>query len=139
MTATKSLTAQFCSLVSALSSQFSKTLLAFYPLAMGYLIVLAVAARVRMARRGGADVADPIDFVFDIVLGIIVGVATMLPLALVPAALDTAHPRFWPLIPVATGTTAALLLMRGQLRRRQSEATRAAAGDTAAESAPARP
>ncbi|WP_327320338.1 hypothetical protein [Streptomyces sp. NBC_01235] len=111
------------------------TLLVFYPLAMGYLITLAVAARIRMAGLRGVD--D--NFVFDIVLGFIVGMATILPLALVPAALGTDHPRFWPLIPVATGTTAALLLMRRQLRRRQSKATRAETDDTDAEGSPARP
>jgi hypothetical protein len=126
------------------------TLLAFYPLAMGYLITLAVAVRIRMARLGGIDET----FVFDIVLGIIVAWATIVVLALVPAALGTDHPRFWPLIPVATGTTASMLLMRGQLRRmqlrrlrrRQRKATRAGrarppapADDTDAEGAPARP
>ncbi|MEU6067612.1 MULTISPECIES: hypothetical protein [Streptomyces] len=102
-------------------------LLAFYPLAMGYLIVLAVATRTRMARRCGVGLADPVDFNWEVTLGIIVGMATIGPLALVPAALGTDHPRFWPLIPVATGTTASLLLMRGQLQRLQSGATRAAA------------
>ncbi|WP_033306949.1 hypothetical protein RFN58_04360 [Streptomyces iakyrus] len=64
--------------------------------------------------------------------GIIVGLATIAPLALVPAVLGTDDLRFWPLIPVATGTTASLLLIRGQRRRRQSKATRAAADDTTA-------
>jgi hypothetical protein len=115
------------------------TLIVFYPLAMGYLITLAVAARIRMARRRGADVTDRIEFAFDTLLGIIVGGLTIIPLALVPAALGTEHPRFWPLIPVATGTAAALLLMRRRLRRSQSAATRAGADDTDAEGAPARP
>jgi hypothetical protein len=114
------------------------TLLAFYPLAMGYLITLAVAARIRMARLGGIEGT----FDFDIVLGIIVAWATIAVLALVPAALGTDHPRFWPLIPVATGTTASLLLMRGQLRRRRlmrRQSKAAPADGTDAEGAPARP
>lgn len=111
------------------------TLLVFYPLAMGYLITLAAAARIRMAGLHGIDDVC----VFDIVLGCIVGMATIFPLALVPSALGTDHPRFWPLIPVATGTTATLLLMRGQLRRRQSKTTRAGTDDTDAEGSPARP
>lgn len=114
-------------------------LVAFYPLAMGYLIVLTVAARVRMARRGGARVGDPVDFVFEILFGIIVGAATIVPLAVVPAALGTEHPRFWPLIPVAVGATVTLLVMRRQLRRGQSGADRTGADDTGTEGAPARP
>ncbi|MBP5863863.1 hypothetical protein F6456_28580 [Streptomyces sp. LBUM 1484] len=106
---------------------------------MGYLIVLTVAARVRMARRGGARVGDPVDFVFEILFGIIVGAATIVPLAVVPAALGTEHPRFWPLIPVAVGATVTLLVMRRQLRRGQSGADRTEADDTGTEGAPARP
>jgi hypothetical protein len=116
------------------------TLVVFYPLAMGYLIVLAAAARTRVARRAGPHMADLADLtVSGSVLGIFVGWATIIPLALGPAALGTEHPRFWPIIPVATGTAATLLLIRGQLRRRQSKATRAAADDTVVESGPARP
>ncbi|NNN31723.1 hypothetical protein HLK59_15365 [Streptomyces sp. S3(2020)] len=118
-------------------------LIVFYPLAMGYLISLAVAARVRMARRGGGDVPDPGDFafVFETLFGIVVGAFTIVPLALVPAALGADHPRFWPLIPVATGTTAALFFVRRTLRHRQSAdactGAGAGAGDTDAEGAPA--
>ncbi|MDW8803977.1 hypothetical protein P1P68_04020 [Streptomyces scabiei] len=114
-------------------------LIAFYPLAMGYLITLTVAARVWMARRGGAQVGDPVDFVFEILFGIIVGAATIVPLAVVPAALGTEHPRFWPLIPVAVGATVSLLVMRRQLRRGQSGAVRTGADDAGTEGAPARP
>ncbi|MDX3517448.1 hypothetical protein [Streptomyces scabiei] len=114
-------------------------LVAFYPLAMGYLITLTVAARVWMARRGGARVGDPVDFVFEILFGIIVGAVTIVPLALVPAVLGTEHPRFWPLIPVAIGATVSLLVMRRQLRRGQSGAVRTGADDAGTEGAPARP
>ncbi|WEH18182.1 hypothetical protein [Streptomyces sp. VNUA24] len=118
-------------------------LIAFYPLAMCYLITLTVTARVWRARRGGARVGDPVDFVFEILFGIIVGAATIVPLALVPAALGTEHPRFWPLIPVATGATATLLVMRRKLRHGESGADRTGADrtggdDAGTEGAPAR-
>ncbi|MFF5359677.1 hypothetical protein ACFY4I_09770 [Streptomyces scabiei] len=114
-------------------------LIAFYPLAMGYVITLTVAARVWTARRGGARVGDPVDFLFEILFGIIVGAVTIVPLAVVPAALGTEHPRFWPLIPVAIGATVSLLVMRRQLRRGQSGALRTGADDAGTEGAPARP
>ncbi|MGI5452710.1 hypothetical protein ACQEWB_05920 [Streptomyces sp. CA-249302] len=113
-------------------------LIVCYPLVMGYLIALAVAVRIRTARRGGADVPDPADFGLEILFGIIVGAFTIVPLALVPAAVGADHPRFWPLVPVATGATAALLVMRRRLGRGQSTAARAGADDTDAGGAPAR-
>ncbi|MFM9589311.1 hypothetical protein ACKI1J_11680 [Streptomyces scabiei] len=115
-------------------------LLAFYPLAMGYSIVLVVAARVRRARRGRTDAADSLDVAWGGTFGIIVGTVTIVPLALVPAALGTDHPRYWPLIPVATGVTAALLVIQRLLRRRQSRPTPAAVNDTpGAQDAPTHP
>lgn len=117
----------------------SAVLLVLYPLAMGYSIVLLVAARVRGSRRGGTDGADSQDVFWGSTFGIIVGAATIVPLALVPAALGTDHPRFWPLVPVATGATAAMLVVHRQRRRRQSGPPPAAADGTTAQDAPARP
>ncbi|MGJ5832056.1 hypothetical protein [Streptomyces ossamyceticus] len=114
------------------------TLLALYPLCMGYLNVLAVTAGVWRARRNGTRVADPINFAFDMVLGFIAGAFAILVLIVIAALLSSEQPRYWPLIPVATSITATLLLMRQTLRSGSIEITPAPADDTIAESKPAR-
>ncbi|WP_406376215.1 hypothetical protein OG788_42395 [Streptomyces sp. NBC_00647] len=85
-------------------------LFVLYPLIMGYLLALAVAAfayvmcrrdRVRLERR---DRAGPW------LLGFLVGVAAIS--ALIGCAAFGIRPVFWPLVPVGAGTVAALVRLR---------------------------
>ncbi|MEW2414632.1 hypothetical protein AB0953_13010 [Streptomyces sp. NPDC046866] len=81
-------------------------LFVLYPLLMGYLIALAVAAAARLASVGGRARWERQDRSGPCLLGFLVAVAAVLVL-LVCAAFGNG-PAFWPLLPVGAGTAAAL-------------------------------
>ncbi|WP_159050088.1 hypothetical protein [Streptomyces sp. MMG1533] len=107
------------------------TLFALYPLTMGYLIALAVAAAAYLAGLGGRVRLERQDRSGPWAFGFVVGVAAIFVL-IVCAAFGNSI-AYWPLVPVGAGTAAAMSGLRGALRR--ARATRVAdtpGGSTAA-------
>ncbi|WP_142215314.1 hypothetical protein [Streptomyces sp. SLBN-118] len=82
------------------------TLFVLYPLLMGYLIALVVAAAGYLAGLSGLVRLERQDRSGPCVLGFFVGVATIL--VLIVCAAFGNRPAFWPLVPVGAGTAVAL-------------------------------
>ncbi|MER5473032.1 hypothetical protein [Streptomyces sp. NPDC002685] len=104
------------------------TLFALYPLIVGYLIALAVAAAAYATCRGDRVRLERQDRSGPWLLGFLVAVAAILVL-IVCAAFGT-RPAFWPLVPVAAGTVAALARLRVVVRRTRAARAMDAAGGT---------
>ncbi len=94
------------------------TLFVLYPLVMGYLIALAVAAAAYLACLGGRTRLERQDRSGPWVLGFLVGVAAIF--VLIVCAAFGSRPAFWPLVPVGAGTAAALARLRVVVRRIRS-------------------
>ncbi|NXY94825.1 hypothetical protein HYE82_10550 [Streptomyces sp. BR123] len=94
-------------------------LFVLYPLVMGYLIALAVAACAHLACRDGRARLERQDRSGPWVLGFLVAVAAVF--VLIVCAAFGNRPAFWPLVPVAAGTAAALARLRVVVRRIRSQ------------------
>lgn len=106
-------------------------LFALYPLIMGYLIALAMAAAAYLAGLDGRVRLVRQERSGPCVFGFVVGVAASF--ALLGCAAFGNGIAYWPVVPVGAGTAAALAGLRGALRR--ARATRAE--DAPSGSAPA--
>jgi hypothetical protein len=108
------------------------TLLVTYPLIMGYVIALAVAAAGYLAGLGGRVRFEQEHRIGPLGLGLAVGAAAIF--VLIACAALGHFVVYWPLIPLGAGTAAALLGLRG--KRRWARVTPVA--DAPGGSAPAR-
>ncbi|OOV16687.1 hypothetical protein SM007_38300 [Streptomyces avermitilis] len=107
------------------------TLVVLYPLIMGYLIALAMTAAAYLAGLGGRVRLERQHRLGPWGFGFVVGVAAVFVL-IVCAAFGNSI-AYWPVVPVGAGTAAALVGLRGALRR--ARATHVA--DPSSGSAPA--
>ncbi|MFF4021023.1 hypothetical protein [Streptomyces sp. NPDC001843] len=84
-----------------------------YPLAMGYVIVVAVALLARVLGRGGRARLGVGDRFAAATFGVVAGLASCVALIFFSAARD-ATPAWWPIAPVGAGSAvAALMLVSG--------------------------